>query len=331
MSCPNCQEIILDYSVKCPNCGRVLLSDSEVNNIRTWLYSSSDEISNKLGENGLAISVKKKSIPKGRKLFKIDPIVWALLSGGIRSYSKHFPTYFGLIILYIILLSSIAGAFSLLDQKIEILFPGFAPLQIIVGGGLNFLLVGLVATLGQDFAYKKTLESGELGVQFKFQGATWRMYSYVMGMIALFITYFILWAAFFHVPMLLNEEVWINNVGFYPSGPPHLIYRFVLMVILLAILLMFQIIFFFSTVRGMYFVFQLDRNTVPTEAVDGMLIIIGLLYGMLVMIFRIFPVFGHELVTLIIFIVPGTVLVPILSYAMAHLKTASIISITTEN
>ena len=279
----------------------------------------------------LPIKIKKRLIPHGRKIFRIDPIVWALLSGGVRSYSKHFPVFIGLILLYTILLSSVAGVFSLLNQKIEILFPGFAPLQIIVGGGLNFLLVGLVAMIGQDFAYKRTLESGELGVKFIFQGASWRIYSYVLGMVILFVTYFIMWAAIFHVPMLLDEEVWTHSVRLYPSGSPHILYRFVLMLILLVIMLIIQIIVFFSTVKAIYFVFQLSKYSVPSEAIDGILIVVGLLYGLLVLLLRILSIFGHELVTLIIFLVPGTLLVPIIAYSMAHLKTASTISMSTEN
>ncbi|MFW9928633.1 MAG: hypothetical protein ACFFD1_04515 [Candidatus Thorarchaeota archaeon] len=324
MHCPYCDDVIISFSKNCPTCGRQLLTQDDIQSLKDWLYSTESKEQDQGSKESIPVPPRKFKIPHNRRIFRFDPITWELLRGAIRSYVKHSYYFIFLLgFIYLGLFTTIAGIFSLFDQKIEILFPGFAPLQIIVGGTLNFALTMLVASIGERKAFKNTLEHGELGIKFKFYGSSIKIFSYFFGYIILFVTYFILWASLFHLPMLLDKNVWMNTTTIYENGGPNIIYRIVLIIILSILVIILLSIMFAATVKGAYFIFQLDKNIIPTDAIDGPLVLIGLIYGVFIVLLRIFPIFGQELVTLVTFMLPGIVLIPLFGYAMAHLKTAA--------
>ena len=75
-----------------------------------------------------------------------------------------------------------------------------------------------------------------------------------------------------------------------------------------------------------YFIYMLDELKVPTQALDPIIFLFGLGFGCLIVILDFLNLFFpglQNVSTIITFLTPGTIIMPILGYSMAHLKVAS--------
>jgi hypothetical protein len=75
---------------------------------------------------------------------------------------------------------------------------------------------------------------------------------------------------------------------------------------------------------------MLDEFKVPTQALDPIILIFGILFGIMILFLDIINFFIPNLIIknisiIITYLTPGTLIMPIIGYSMAHLKVASTI------
>ncbi|MHA2364341.1 MAG: zinc ribbon domain-containing protein [Candidatus Hodarchaeales archaeon] len=318
--CPYCGSENLEISKYCDNCNRLLLDEGDVSKIQNWVYEPDRHQS-----ANIPFFTPGQDIKKSRfwHFIKFDPIVKELLKAGTLTFFQHIQIYLILILGYLAIFSTFAGIFVLFGD-IKILFPTLSsePPSIIVGTSINFLIAWLITTTTQHFAYRNTLIKGELGIKFDFPGSPREQFVRFFSFSAFQLCYFILWAAILRAGSILNTSFWTSN----RQSPPPIFARIIAFLFTFTIIVFFTAVFFFFTVRFTFATYNLELNKVPMEAVDGVLFILGLTYGLLLLGMSIMPypfTPPEEIVTLVTFILPGTVIAPIFAYAMAHLKIAS--------
>lgn len=255
---------------------------------------------------------------------KIDPIVAELLKAGICTYKKHFKIYFFVNLLFIILFLLILGIqpswnmnLKMLDQ-LYLFFNSFHNYtQTIYFYGIIGLLITI---LTYYLTFNQTLSSGELGLEIPTRKISIYQFSEILIFNLLVLTYFLTWVFFYR---LVVDALILSLLKKYPLEFPT-DYLPILGALFLDILLLGLL--FLCVVKLAYYTYMLDKFNVPKQALVPIIFFFGSFFGLLILILDIvtlsFPSFW-VIAVIITYLTPGTVLMPILGYLMAHLKVAS--------
>lgn len=319
--CPHCGADILEISRNCPVCGRKLLTEEDIGLIHDWIYKPRPKPTRTSEGEPLFGGTESPKVARWKFWYylRFDPIVRELLLAGLKTYSQHFQIYLLLILSYLIVFSTFAGVFTLLGQTRLLVLTLGNPLEILVGATLNFFIAWAVTTSAHYLSYRQTLSTGALGLAFKLPNSPVDVLK-TIGFSMFILLYFVLFGALFRVGSLLSPHSWSTATEF--------IARLTAFVFSTTIVLLFLAFFFFLAVRFSYDLYHLEQSTVPMMAIDGVLFVLGLCYALLLLSLNIVPVLtgnqmAEELVAVVSFILPGTLIMPIYAYAMAHLKVAS--------
>ena len=259
------------------------------------------------------------------KFLKIDPIVTEILKAGIITYKKHYKAYLLLNIVYIIIFAFIMGLTSSLEAQLYFftkVFDYVNSFQIYTQTLFFYGFLGLLITVITYYiTFRKTLSSGELGLEIDAQWKTLTHFVIIFGYNFIVILYLIIWVLFCEIIFSLFT---LNRFQIITQSD----YAFIFISLMVCIFLV--IVLFLFVVKTTYYIYMLDESKVPTQALDPIIFSLGAFYGILVLILEIinfyFPIaLLANISTIITYLSPGTILMPVLGYSMAHLKVAQTI------
>lgn len=259
-----------------------------------------------------------------RAFIKIDPIFSELLRAGMTTYKTHFKVYLLVNVSFIALFLLILGIPSSLESNMRILdkiFAFFNSYQYFTQTIFFYGVIGLVITIITYYlTFNQTLNSGELGLEIKTKKTSVQQFLKILLFNLTVLTYFLIWVVFYRIIFdLLTFSTIINY-------PQQLQFDYSLIFFSLLFIVFSIVVFFLFVVKLAYYIYLLDEFKVPNEAMDPLIFSFGCFFGLLILILDmitiVFPSFW-KIAVIITYLTPGTILMPILGYSMAHLKVAS--------
>lgn len=256
------------------------------------------------------------------KIFRIDPIVTEILKAGILTYRKHIKAYIVLNIVYIVLFAFIMGMTSSIESNLNFfskVFDYANSFQRYTQTLFFYGVLGLIVTVITYYlTFGETLRRGELGIEIQAPWTSIEHFFIIVFYNFLFILYLIIWVIFFKILFTLLT---FNRLQTFDANE----YSFIFIGLIICIFLLISLFLF--VVKYSYYVYMLDELKVPTEAIDPIILFYGISFGFLVLCLEIFnfffpSLFFSNISIIITYLTPGTVLLPILGYSMAHLKVA---------
>lgn len=254
---------------------------------------------------------------------KIDPIVFDLLKAGLDTYLNHVKIYILVIVSFFGIFGILNGLF--LDLNL-ISFENFNTISnslSFIPLNVQFAILALLTTIVTYYiAFRNTLKTGELGMEFNMQYDKRGQLLHTILYNTIALSYFLLWSAFFKTFFILIPAM-SGNYNSYNER----ITSFIIGIIVIAFLIF---VFFLFAVKYSYTIFLLEEEKVPLQAMDPLLILIGLFFGILISSLDFVSYFLNitiftQIVEIVTYLTPGVILMPIFGFAMAHLKVASTI------
>jgi hypothetical protein len=264
------------------------------------------------------------SIPS---FLKIDPIVAELLRAGFGTYKKHYKAYIILNISFTALFFLILGFPNIDNSNTDImlsLFKFFESLESFTQTILFYSFIGLIVTIfTYYFTFRETLRSGELGLEIQTPWTTLNQFGIIIGYNLIVLIYLLIWVGFFRALFLILSFNYQGILGMFNTSYSYLFLALIFLILLI-------IAFFLFVVKMTYFIYMLDEFKVPTQALDPIILIFGILFGIMILFLDIINFFIPNLIIknisiIITYLTPGTLIMPIIGYSMAHLKVASTI------
>lgn len=257
-----------------------------------------------------------------RKLVQFDPIVSELLKAGFNTYKKHIKAYLLINVFFITFFVIIFGLpttgipdMQLLNNFILLIDSYQAYTQTIFFYGVIGLFITIVTYY---ITFNQTLSSGELGLEIDTPWTKITQFAVILLYNMVVLAYLLIWAMFFKILFALVTFNSMKNT-IIESNYTIIFFEFFAIIIIL-------IIFFLFVVKFTYFIYILDELKVPTQALDPIIFIYGLLFGILILILDLITLVMPnfiEIAVIITYLTPGSIIMPILGYSMAHLKVAS--------
>ena len=179
----------------------------------------------------------------------------------------------------------------------------------------------LITVITYYITFRKTLSSGELGLEIDAPWKTLTHFAIIFGYNFIVILYLIIWVLFCEIIFSLFT---LNRFQIMTQSD----YAFIFISLIVCIFLLF--VLFLFVVKTTYYIYILDESKVPTQALDPIILFLGGFYGILVLILELLNYFYPivllvNISTIITYLSPGTILMPVLGYSMAHLKVAQTI------
>lgn len=262
-------------------------------------------------------------MPRIPSFFKIDPIVGEILKAGFLTYKKHYKSYIVLNSIAILVFALVLGFGPSINTQMDLfisLTQLFKSYEIYTQTVLFYGFIGLVITIITYYlTFRSTLRSGELGIEIDTPWHTIPQFIIILFYDLVVFMYLLIWVSFCRI------FVAIVTFGSFSVNAS---YGYNFQFLLFFFLIFLVIVFFLFVVKLSYFIYMLDEFKVPTQALDPIIFLFGFLFGILIIGLDFVDIFFpamQKISIIITYLTPGTIIMPILGYSMAHLKVASTI------